>query len=127
MTSGDDRDLGERFAAWRREEETGAPRFERVWPRAAGSHARRAGPWLVAAAAGLSLAAFFLLRVAPRAEPRVPLVSITGWKAPTDFLLQVPGREILNSVPRLGQPVPVYSLDPLLPMNKRPAVIPSRS
>ncbi|HEY6842820.1 MAG TPA: hypothetical protein VI391_01530 [Thermoanaerobaculia bacterium] len=30
-----------------------------------------------------------------------PQPSITAWRAPTDFLLQTPGRELLNSVPDL--------------------------
>jgi hypothetical protein len=35
-----------------------------------------------------------------RSEPR-PQPSITAWKAPTDFLLATPGRELLQSTPEL--------------------------
>jgi hypothetical protein len=29
--------------------------------------------------------------------------SITEWRSPTDFLLQTPGHELLEGVPRIGQ------------------------
>ena len=32
---------------------------------------------------------------------RQPRPSITEWRAPTDFLLQTPGRELLNTIPDL--------------------------
>jgi hypothetical protein len=98
-----DQDLRDRFAALRQHDAAGAPSFEAV------RAAARSGPevhWsrspILAAAAVVLLAvtAFVVLR--PRG-PRAPLVSLasTRWQSPTDFLLQVPGAEYLNTVPKL--------------------------
>ncbi len=50
-------------------------------------------PLLVVAAAA-ALVAFIALR------PRPPAVAIAVWTAPTDFLLDVPGSDLLRTVPR---------------------------
>ncbi len=65
--------LRRRFAVLRREEEQQAPEFGRLWQ--AGAGARR----------------------------RQTVASITEWKAPTDFLLETPGSELLRTVPEIGQ------------------------
>ncbi len=105
--SGDDRDLLDRFAALRREEEIGAPRF--VAPSRAGrEQARRRAPGIpIAAAACLAtaIAGFLWLRPdsrRPRSGPEKPVASITQWKSSTGFLLDTPGRELLQSAPTIG-------------------------
>ena len=109
----DDRDLRERFAALRAEEQRRAPRFSAVWAaaedRRGRRQGRRAGLRLAAAFAGAALLtlAVFVWRPssppppAPGSEPVPP--SITEWRAPTDFLLETPGREVLRTVPRFGR------------------------
>jgi hypothetical protein len=42
-------------------------------------------------------------RPAPMPSPMVP---VEQWTAPTAFLLRTPGLEILETVPRIGGPVP---------------------
>jgi hypothetical protein len=104
MTEDEDRDLRERFAAMRRGEEAGAPPIDRLLARArSGGEARRlAGPGLAIAAAAAVLMALALL---PRREPPPPspVPLLTEWRSPTDFLLQTPGREILDTLPRFGE------------------------
>jgi len=50
----------------------------------------------------IAFAAIALIATAIIVMPRhAPEPSITTWKAPTDFLLQTPGRELLQSTPDL--------------------------
>jgi len=101
-------DLRERFAALRREEEAGAPRFG---VRPVGR--REAGRWrmalvLVAAAACLVVivaGGLWLRRPLPEAGKPIAsgsAASITAWKPATDFLLETPGRAMLTTVPAIG-------------------------
>ncbi|MGA9353127.1 MAG: hypothetical protein WBV46_05510 [Terriglobales bacterium] len=102
-----DDDLRERFGALRREEEARAPafampsvgRFDRsLW--------RSAGPLLAVAASVLAILALILWTrtVTWRLEQERNVASITGWKAPTDFLLNTPGQELLRTVPAIAVP-----------------------
>jgi hypothetical protein len=47
-------------------------------------------------------AAVFSVR-SERRQRNNTVASITEWKAPTDFLLETPGRELLRTVPRFGE------------------------
>jgi anti-sigma factor RsiW len=106
-----DRDLRERFAALRREDASQAPEFSAVPGRA-----RRGKPawsrW-AAAAAMVIVAAVLLVKFYPRPAP--PTQSITEWKSPTDFLLETPGRGLLQT-PSFGpwatEPLPAESPTP---------------
>ena len=52
------------------------------------------------AAVGLVAA---MITVVWRPEPRLPsMASIEQWTAPTDFLLETPGRQLLETVPLIG-------------------------
>jgi hypothetical protein len=84
--------LQQAFDALRQQEAASAPRFDRMWrARAPRSLTPR-----------LAFAAMLLITVAVLVyRPQKPQPSITAWKAPTDFLLQTPGRELLTSVPDL--------------------------
>ena len=43
------------------------------------------------------------IAVTHRAGPPLPpMTSIEQWTAPTDFLLETPGRELVETVPRIG-------------------------
>jgi hypothetical protein len=82
--------LRDAFETLRQQEAASVPRFDRMW------HARPARsftPRLAFAAMVLIIVAVLALR------PEKPQPSITAWKAPTDFLLQTPGRELLQSTP----------------------------
>lgn len=81
------------FDALRRQEAATAPPFGPMWR----ARARRSfAPRLAFAAVLLVvIVATFVLR------PERPQPSISAWKAPTDFLLQTPGRELLQSTPEL--------------------------
>jgi hypothetical protein len=98
-----DRDLRESFAHLREDERPGAGSF-RVPVRAA-RHAKRprALPLVVSAAAVVLVV---VLRVLNGRDDR-PLphrvLPLTSWEAPTDFLLETPGRELLRAIPPIGQ------------------------
>jgi hypothetical protein len=101
----DETDFREGFAALRGEDSAKTPAFETLLAGAAAGRGRgrRLPRWggLLAAA---SLVAAALAAVAVLRPPRTPsrAASIEEWTAPTDFLLRTPGREILETVPRIG-------------------------
>jgi hypothetical protein len=84
--------LRDAFGALRRQEAASAPRFDRMRRARA---PRSLTPRLAFAAMVLITVAVVVFR------PEKPQPSITAWKAPTDFLLQTPGRELLQSTPEL--------------------------
>ena len=99
----EDRDLRDRFAALRREEEAQAPDFVVLTtPR----RRRSPGKFIIVVACVVAIvSAVFLLRPVPRKPGQGTggnIASITEWKAPTDFLLDTPGRELLRAVPAIG-------------------------
>jgi hypothetical protein len=100
----EDKDLRERFAALRREEEAQAPDFVVLTGRRQRQRVAKLIPISVCLAAILA-AAIFLVRPVlqkPVQKPVGAVASITEWKAPTDFLLETPGRELLRNVPAIG-------------------------
>jgi hypothetical protein len=96
----DDQDLQERFAALRREDASRAPGFEALQRR----RPPAVRPWRAraVAAAALLVVATLLFKVYQRPASR-PGPLITEWRSPTDFLLQTPGRELLQGVPTLAR------------------------
>jgi len=110
-----DSDLRSLFQELRRQEEYFSPSFKKLWRNGRSKRLKSPQLWRVAAAlslgVGLALLAYFVGRefvVTP--VPHSQSQSISKWKAPTDFLLQTPGIEILNSTPTLTAPVPNYQL-----------------
>jgi hypothetical protein len=98
-----DEALRGRFAALRGEDERGSPGFAGLWQMRA-RMPRRRNYWLATAVcAVVILAGLFLLRSMQRVPEVNTMASITEWKAPTDFLLETPGRELLRTVPRVGE------------------------
>jgi hypothetical protein len=95
--------LRRRFAALRREEEQHAPEFARLWQARAGARRLRARWFAATACLLIALLAFLWTRSAKRRPEEKTVASITEWKAPTDFLLETPGRELLRTVPQIGQ------------------------
>ena len=117
----EDADLERAFEALRREEADTAPDFGTMVARARhGLGETEPGPGLLRAGGGLlvaaSLVAAVVLTVVPRGPRPAPpsLTSIEHWVAPTDFLLQTPGLEVLSTVPRIGGP-------PSLPGSEEPS------
>lgn len=101
-----DDDLRARFAELRRGEEAQAPEFEFPSPGWAGHGRWRSGGKLIALAVCLvavTAAVLWLRLVLSKPERNGnPVVSITEWRPPTDFLLETPGRELLRTVPAIG-------------------------
>jgi hypothetical protein len=95
--------LRDRFAVLRREEEEHMPEFASLWrgrTRAPGGKAR----WFLAGACALIVVVAVLWpRSAQRRPAGVSVASIAEWKAPTDFLLETPGWELLRTVPEIGE------------------------
>lgn len=111
-----DSDLRLLFQELRRQEEYVSPSFKKLWRNGQRSKRLKSPQlWRVAAVlslgVGLALLAYFAVREfvvtpVPHSQPQ----SISKWKAPTDFLLQTPGIEILSSTPTLTAPIPNYQL-----------------
>ncbi|MGB9122039.1 MAG: hypothetical protein WCE73_15565 [Candidatus Angelobacter sp.] len=95
--------LRNHFVSLREEEQRRIPAFASLWSgRACAPHSK--GLWYVAAACVLIVVvAILLLRSERPNRNEVSMVEITEWKAPTDFLLETPGREILQTVPEIGK------------------------
>jgi len=94
----DDR-LHAAFTELRRQETAHVPPFNRLWGAAAlrgdGRRGRRPSTRLA-----FALLILIVLAVIIR-HHSTPQISITEWRAPTDFLLKTPGQELLTSVPNL--------------------------
>jgi len=135
MTEQDsDRDLRDRFAALRNEDERLAPDFRRpVAPArayATSSLRRREPPgraryraWRVSGLITLlTLAFFFGQYVGNRSPDDGPVVqpSIGEWRSPTDFLLDTPGRGLLQTLPAVGGWPPDLWQPPSRPAGARP-------
>ncbi|HEX3528508.1 MAG TPA: hypothetical protein VH988_15695 [Thermoanaerobaculia bacterium] len=85
------------FAERERRDEAASPSYERVVHRPARARQGRRRLALAACAAGVLL---LTLLAVWRERPGVaPEPALSTWKAPTDFLLAVPGNELLNSTP----------------------------
>jgi hypothetical protein len=104
-TQDQDKDLRGRFAALRSEEAAHSPQF--ALPESGKIHPQL-WRWgyirLTTAACVVAMAVVIGLRLVPRKPQRntTSVASLTEWKAPTDFLLETPGRELLQTVPVIG-------------------------
>ena len=85
------------FAERERRDEAAAPSYERVVHRPARARHGRRRLALASCAAGVLL--LTLLAVWRGRSGVAPEPALSTWKAPTDFLLAVPGNELLNSTP----------------------------
>ena len=101
-----DSDLGDRFRALRREDAAAARPFDTTL---ASARARRAARprhrtgWLAAAAVAVAGVAVALLLTRPDRHGRTIDLATVRWEGPTDFLLVLPGDELLRSIPRFGR------------------------
>jgi len=119
----DDRELRARFAALRAQDAARIPGFDQVLHRVRRGNSRPAGrlvPALGLAAALVAVVGGTLLWRSPELPGRVSHVpapapagvlspaspALADWRAPTDFLLDTPGRALLDTVPRIGPASP---------------------
>jgi hypothetical protein len=114
MTERNDHDLGDRFHALRREDAATAPPFRATLAAArarAAARPGRRGLWLRAAAVAVTVVVVTGVAVAlrfsrPHRRMTIDLATVR-WEAPTDFLLRVPGDDLLRTVPELGGGIPL--------------------
>jgi hypothetical protein len=105
MIERDDHHLRQRFEALRREDAAATPPFRATVAAARARPAAASGRralWLAAvlvAVVGVVVVSTWRERDGVRLE--VDLATVR-WHAPTDFLLKLPGDELLRSVPQLG-------------------------
>src|ERR1700681_831709 len=100
---GDSR-LRTHFANLREEDRTAAPPFRRTV--AAAAAVSRRGPSLrIALAVIPALAGSVMLAVwTHRPTDAIPR-DLAAWSSPTAYLLETPGKQLLNQTPRLGEPL----------------------
>ena len=113
-----DRELLLLFAEQRSADEASAPDFGELIGRARAQASGRAlapstreGKWAwraaAAAAASFALATgLYLLRQEPQPRPLSSVAALVAWKAPTDALLQTPGKDLFGRLPVLLLSVP---------------------
>jgi len=101
-------ELAQAFAQLRAEDRRAAPSFRDLVERGVRASERpRRFAWAaraaVAACALVGLALGLLL-ARPAREPVVEgvVAELSGWRSPTAFLLDTPGRELASALPRLG-------------------------
>jgi hypothetical protein len=102
-TSLQDTALRKRFAGLRQEEQQHIPAFVSLWGRRSRVQPSKALRFAAAGCALIVVMAILFLRSERTNRNEVSMVEITEWKAPTDFLLETPGREILQTVPEIGR------------------------
>jgi len=105
MSDRDDHDLRDRFRRLRREDVAGATPFRATLAAAARRGASPRPPALrIAAAAAVIAALGVTVVLAGRGRRGIPIdLARARWQAPSDFLLRVPGAELLRTVPELGR------------------------
>ena len=101
MSSPEDGRLRTHFANLREEDQSAAPPFART--AAAPAFSRRGSPLQIALIAmpALAIAVLFGVRIhrPTKAVPR----ELATWSSPTAFLLETPGKQLLNQTPRFGE------------------------
>ena len=104
MSSPEDSRLTTQFANLREEDRSAAPPFGRTAASAA-AFSRRGSPFRIAMAALPVLAIAVLLAVRTHRATDVFPRELSAWSSPTAFLLETPGKQLLNQTPRLGVPL----------------------
>jgi hypothetical protein len=105
MREHDDQNLRSRFEALRAQEVAGAASFQATLAAARRRRvAVRGLRTLVVAVAGVVAGTTVGLLLARHVRPRgVIALAAVRWYAPTDFLLKLPGAELLRSTPQFGR------------------------
>jgi len=108
MNSSEDSRIRKRFANVREEDRSAAPSFSRTAAASAVS-SRHRGPWRIVLVAAPVLAIGAILAVQTRRSKTEAPHELAVWSSPTAFLLETPGKQLLNQTPRLGEPL-IYVL-----------------
>jgi hypothetical protein len=119
-------DLPERFASLRRDETARVPGFEQVLRRDSPRSICLGGVFAIAAAVVITVVAATVLEILHKRGPRAidsSALTLSNWRAPTDFLLDTPGRELLRAVPAVG----AYPAPMLVPLPKIHDTTPARN
>ena len=106
MSERDDHDLRDRFQRLRREDMAGVTPFQATLAAAAARRAASPRPpaLRLAAAAAVIAALAVAVVLATRGRHGMAIdLARAPWEVPSDFLLQVPGAELLRTVPELGR------------------------
>ena len=104
-----DRDLRTRFDALRRVDAAAVPDLDALLAKSRARPRRRLVLPAVLAAAAVVIAVAGVRNA--RSRPPIDIVvaasgpSLVAWRSPTASLLQTPGRELLQTVPRLTSPL----------------------
>src|SRR5258708_1699067 len=104
MNSPEDSRLRTRFANLREEDQSTAPPFART-AAATPVFSRRASFLRIALAAIPVLAIALMLAVRTHRSTNAVPRELAAWSSPTAFLLETPGKQLLNQTPRLGEPL----------------------
>ena len=125
MSTGDNRDLKDAFDALGRQVRFAAPAFDQMTSREALNAARwrQRGRRAALLAVVAVIPAFFALRARDdRGLDYERFTALTGidlnevtWEAPSDFLLDVPGRDLLRRVPIIEVHAPAFAPDSVRP------------
>lgn len=105
----DDERLRDLFREADRAQRAGAPPFAGLLRVSRQRPRRTYRLALLAAAASILLAGLVMHSLRdgrPAASPPDSFYSSVRWEGPTDFLLETPGKEILDTTPRFGAPAP---------------------
>jgi len=103
MNLPEDRDLRTHFANLREEDRNAAPPFGRT--AAATASSRRRSFLRIAFAAVPVVVIAVMLAVRPHRPTDAVPRKLAAWSSPTAFLLETPGKQLLNQTPRLGEPL----------------------
>jgi len=104
MSLPEDSRLRTHFANLREEDRSAAPPFGRTAAAAAG-FSRRGSSLRIALAAMPVLAIAVMLAVRTHRSTDAFPRELAVWSSPTAFLLETPGKQLLNQTPRLGEPL----------------------
>jgi hypothetical protein len=108
MNSPEDSRLRTHFANLLEEDRSAAPPFART-AAAAAAFSRRSSSLRIALAAIPVLAIAVMLAVRTHRSAGAVPRDLAAWSSPTAFLLETPGKQLLNQTPRLGEP-PIHAL-----------------
>ena len=104
MSSPEDNRLREHFANLREEDQRAAPPFGRT-AAALAVFSRRGVALRIALAAAPVLAIVVMFALRTHHSTDAALRELADWSSPTAFLLETPGKQLLNQTPRLGEPL----------------------
>jgi hypothetical protein len=104
VSSREDSRLRTHFANLREEDRSATPPFGRTAAAAAAS-SRRASSLRIALAAMPILTIAVMLAVRSYRSTHLVTRELAVWSSPTAFLLETPGKQLLNQTPKLGEPL----------------------